>query len=69
MPCDWIRNPKTFYVSELWKDKAKWINKLKIKDVKLDEANIIVEQWVQNVIKKSKLGTAEVICKMKCRKL
>lgn len=69
MPCDWIRNPKTFYVSELWKDKAKWINKLKIKDVKLDEANIIIEQWVQNVIKKSKLGTAEVICKMKCRKL
>tara|TARA_B100001123_G_C15340400_1_gene1034600 strand:+ start:4563 stop:5483 length:921 start_codon:yes stop_codon:yes gene_type:complete len=69
MPCDWIRNPRTFYISELWKERTKWIDKLRIKDVKLDEANIIIEQWVQNVIEKGKLGTAEVLCKMKCRNL
>ena len=67
MPCDWIRNPQTFYVSELWKNKEKWINRLQINKTTLDEAKKIVEEWVQNVIKKGNEGTAETICKMKCR--
>lgn len=67
MPCDWIRNPKTFYKSELWKNKY-WLEKLKIKNTNYTQANQTIQEWIQHVIRNGKNGTAEVLCKMKCRK-
>ena len=68
MPCDWIRNPLTFYRSELYLDKQKWIDNLEISKINLDVAYNVLNQWIKNVETKSKMGTAEVLCKMKCRK-
>lgn len=68
MPCDWIRNPLTFYKSELFLNRTKWIDKLKIDQTKLDDAYLILQEWINNVIHKGKIGQAEVLCKMKCRK-
>ena len=67
MPCDWIRNPLTFYKSELYFDKKKWINRLKISDITLDDAYGVMEEWMDNVKQKGREGQAEVLCKMKCR--
>ena len=67
MPCDWIRNPLTFYRSELYLDKKKWINRLKISDITLDDAFGVLEEWMENVKQKGRTGQAEVLCKMKCR--
>lgn len=69
LPCDWIRNPLTFYRSELFLDKKRWIDKLEISRINLDTAYTVLDQWIQNVIAKGKAGQAEVLCKMKCRKL
>ena len=68
MPCDWIRNPLTFYKSELYLNKIKWVDKLKISDITLDDAYGILDEWMQNVKQKGLAGEAEVLCKMKCRK-
>jgi len=68
MPCDWIRNPLTFYKSELYLDRKKWIDRLRIKDNTLDTAYNILSEWIENVKIKGKKGQAEVLCKMKCRK-
>jgi MoaA/NifB/PqqE/SkfB family radical SAM enzyme len=67
MPCDWIRNPLTFYKSELYLEKKKWIDRLKISDITLDDAFGILEEWMENVKQKGRAGQAEVLCKMKCR--
>ncbi len=69
MPCDWIRNPLTFYKSELYLSRKKWIDRLKIKDITLDQAYGVLAEWIQNVREKGMAGQAEVLCKMKCRKI
>ena len=67
MPCDWIRNPLTFFKSELFLDRERWIDRLKISDINLDDAYAVLHEWIANVIQKGKTGQAEVLCKMKCR--
>ena len=68
MLCDWIRNPLTFYRSELYLDRQKWIDRLKISDINLNIAYEVLNEWIENVKIKAKNGQAEVLCKMKCRK-
>ena len=41
-PCDWIRNPRTFYKSQLWKQKDRWLEKLKIDKITYDQGILIV---------------------------
>jgi hypothetical protein len=69
-PCDWMRNPKIFYKSQLWKQKERWLEKLKIKDNTYDQALLIVRDWENYVRQNSLAGTAnvDVLCKMRCRK-
>lgn len=67
MPCDWIRNPLTFYRSELYFEKKKWMDRLKISDITLDDAFAVLEEWIENVKQKGRSGNAETLCKMKCR--
>lgn len=68
LPCDWIRNPNTLYGSQLWKQKDRWMNRLRIDQTDYSQALEIVEDW-KNFVKESALqGHAEVLCKMKCRK-
>jgi MoaA/NifB/PqqE/SkfB family radical SAM enzyme len=67
-PCDWIRNPMSFYKSPLWKDKEKWLERLNIANTDLNGALTVMDEW-RDFVKQSGLnGTAEVLCKMKCRK-
>lgn len=69
-PCDWMRNPKTFYKSQLWKQKERWLNKLKIETTTYDQALIVVRDW-ENYVRQSSLtdsGNVAVLCKMRCRK-
>lgn len=68
-PCDWIRNPNTFYKSLLWKQKDKWIKKLHIGQCNYDEAKVIINDWASNVKWNScNNGQVDNLCKMKCRK-
>ena len=67
MPCDWIRNPLTLYKSELYLERKKWMDRLKIKDITLDKAYEVLAEWIENVKLKGQNGQAEVLCKMKCR--
>ena len=67
-PCDWIRNPKTLYSSKLWKDRSHWLNRLKISETTFDQAKLVVQEWSDSVQAESLNGSAEVLCKMKCRK-
>lgn len=67
-PCCWITHPSTLYTSELWKNKEQWLNRLKIKNITLDQGNEIVQEWSNHVIQRGLEGSAEVVCKMKCRK-
>ena len=67
MPCDWIRNPLTFYRSELYLNKQKWTDRLNISKITLDQAYDVLAEWIQNVKDKGIKGEAEVLCKMKCR--
>ena len=68
-PCDWIRNPRTLYKSQLWKQKQHWIDRLNIRDINFDQAMDIVREWAgyvrQNSLDNSPL--VDVLCKMKCR--
>lgn len=69
-PCDWIRNPQTFYKSQLWKQKDRWLKKLKIENNTLDQALLIVRDW-ENYVRQESLNASdnvEVLCKMLCRK-
>lgn len=69
LPCDWIRNPRTLYKSQLWKQKDRWINKLRIKDINYDQALHVIEDWAKYVMQNSITGgPVDVLCKMKCRK-
>jgi MoaA/NifB/PqqE/SkfB family radical SAM enzyme len=66
MPCDWMRNPLTFYRSDLYNEPY-WVKKLDIRNCNLDQALNIMEEWKSQVRKKGKLGTCSVLCKMHCR--
>jgi MoaA/NifB/PqqE/SkfB family radical SAM enzyme len=69
-PCDWMRNPGTFYKSQLWKQKDRWLNKLKIETTTYDRAITVVRDW-ENYVRENSLsesGHVEVLCKMMCRK-
>lgn len=67
-PCDWLRNPKVFYKSDLWKYKEIWLEKLKIENYNYDQCNITIKNWAayvrQNSIENKSIN---VLCKMKCR--
>lgn len=69
-PCDWIRNPRTFYKSLLWRQKDRWLSKLNIRDTDLDAALLVVQDWANHVRESSlkQLDTVDVLCRMKCRK-
>lgn len=70
MPCDWLRNPQTLYKSQLWKQKHRWLEKLKLEHNTLDLAIQVVRDW-ENYVKENSLsqtGNVEVLCKMLCRK-
>jgi MoaA/NifB/PqqE/SkfB family radical SAM enzyme len=69
-PCDWIRNPRTLYKSQLWKQKDRWLEKLKIETTTYDQALLVVRDW-ENYVKQNSLTNPEkvdVLCKMLCRK-
>lgn len=68
LPCDWIRNPNTLYGSQLWKQKDRWMNKLRIDQTDYSQALEIVKDWSEFVRSSALQGNAEVLCKMKCRK-
>lgn len=70
MPCDWLRNPGTFYKSQLWKQKSRWLEKLKIENNTYDQAIEVVRDW-ENVVRQNSLIASpdvDVLCKMLCRK-
>ena len=69
-PCDWIRNPQTFYKSQLWKQQERWMEKLQIKDNTYDQALEVVRDWENYVRQNSLTGSdnVDVLCKMLCRK-
>ena len=66
LPCDWMRNPLTYYSSDLYKEPH-WVERLDIRKCNLDEALEIIEEWKAQVIEKGLLGTCSTLCKMKCR--
>ena len=66
LPCDWMRNPLTYYSSDLYTEPH-WVERLDIKKCNLDDALEIIEEWKAQVISKGLLGTCSTICKMKCR--
>ena len=66
LPCDWIRNPLTYYKSDLYKEPH-WLERLDIRKCNLDEALEVIEEWKAQVKEKGLLGTCSTLCKMKCR--
>jgi MoaA/NifB/PqqE/SkfB family radical SAM enzyme len=68
-PCDWLRNPNTFYKSEMWKQKSRWLEKLHIANTTYDKAILTIKDWA-NYVRENSLngGPVDVLCKMKCRK-
>lgn len=70
LPCDWIRNPQTFYKSDLWKDKSIWYDKMAIDKINLDQGIELINAWKKLVIEKGRVGSAKLdtLCKMRCRK-
>lgn len=70
LPCDWIRNPRTFYKSQLWKQKDRWMEKVDMRNSNYDQAILVVRDW-ENYVRQNSLnnsGNVEVLCKMLCRK-
>jgi MoaA/NifB/PqqE/SkfB family radical SAM enzyme len=69
LPCDWIRNPKTFYKSDLWKNREEWLDNMSIDKINLDQGNALIEKWKQLVIEKGKTGSPRLdhLCKVLCR--
>ena len=69
-PCDWMRNPQTFYRSQLWKQKERWLDKVKMQDNTYDQAILAVRDWENYIRENSQNGSGnvEVLCKMLCRK-
>jgi MoaA/NifB/PqqE/SkfB family radical SAM enzyme len=69
-PCAYIRNPKTFYKSQLWKQKDRWLEKVNMKHNNYDQALVAVRDWA-NYVKQNGLSDpvkVDTICKMLCRK-
>ena len=67
-PCDWIRNPRTLYKSDLWKQHSRWLEKLNIRNTNYDEATKVVADWANFVRENSVQGhVVPDLCKMKCR--
>jgi MoaA/NifB/PqqE/SkfB family radical SAM enzyme len=69
-PCDWIRNPQTFYKSQLWKQKDRWLEKVNMRNNTYDQAILAVRDW-ENYVKQNSLTDSknvDVLCKMLCRK-
>ena len=69
LPCDWIRNPKTFYKSDLWKQRDVWYDKMAIENINYDQGLELIKQWSETVRQKGLSGnpSLDVLCKMKCR--
>lgn len=69
LPCDWIRNPRTFYKSDLWKNRTEWFDNMNIDKINLDQGNALVNKWKQLVIEKGQAGSPRLdhLCKMRCR--
>lgn len=69
IPCNWIRNPRTFYKSQLWLKKEEWLNKLKLENNTFDQALLVIKDWENHVIQNGlESGNVDVLCKMLCRK-
>lgn len=69
LPCDWIRNPMTFFKSDLWKLRSQWYDKMSILNINYDQGLEIITQW-SNLVRKKGLESSpnlDVLCKMKCR--
>lgn len=68
-PCDWIRNPRTLYRSQLWKQKSRWIDKVDMRNTNYDQAVLVIQDWANYVRDNSIKGSpdVDVLCKMKCR--
>jgi MoaA/NifB/PqqE/SkfB family radical SAM enzyme len=68
-PCDWIRNPQTFFKSQLWKQKDRWLEKVNMKHSNYDQALLVIRDW-ENYVRQNSLtgGPVDVLCKMLCRK-
>jgi sulfatase maturation enzyme AslB (radical SAM superfamily) len=69
-PCNWMRGPRVFYKSQLWKQKERWLNKLKIETTTYDQALTVVRDWEDHVRQNGLMqsGNVDVVCKMLCRK-
>jgi MoaA/NifB/PqqE/SkfB family radical SAM enzyme len=69
LPCDWIRNPMTFFKSDLWKQRNIWYDKMFIDNINYDEGMKLITQWSNVVYQKGLEGSPnlDVLCKMKCR--
>ena len=68
-PCDWIRNPNTYYKSQLHTQRSRWIEKLDIKKINYDQGLEIIQDWA-NYVKEmgiSDPSKVSILCKMKCR--
>jgi MoaA/NifB/PqqE/SkfB family radical SAM enzyme len=68
-PCDWIRNPFTFYKSELHKQRQRWIDRLNINNINYDAGLEIIKDWA-TFVQDSGINDPKkvsVLCKMKCR--
>jgi MoaA/NifB/PqqE/SkfB family radical SAM enzyme len=70
LPCDWLRNPLTWYKSDIWKNRKDWFDKMSIDQINLDQGNELINKWKQLVIDKGNAGSPKLdhLCKMKCRK-
>lgn len=70
LPCDWIRNPQTFYKSDLWKNRSQWIDNLLINQITLDQGLELIKNWKNLILEKVANGSSDIdqICKMRCRK-
>jgi MoaA/NifB/PqqE/SkfB family radical SAM enzyme len=68
-PCDWMRNPRTLYKSQLWKQKTQWIDRVNIRNTNYDRALEVIREWEKQVIENGINGSSnlDVLCKMKCR--
>jgi hypothetical protein len=69
-PCDWIRNPRTLYKSQLWKQKERWLEKVNMKNSNYDQAIEVIKDW-ENYVRQNGLSDpskVDVLCKMLCRK-
>jgi len=70
VPCDWIRNPQTLYKSQLWKQKERWLDKVKMQNNTYDQAILAVRDW-ENYVRQNSLNgsdNVDILCKMRCRK-